>query len=109
MATVLYPREEKLEKMSQDEIVLGTKAVVQGLETLRSEHRSLLTALLETVNRLEQQPETTATVAQEKANVLRKSLEAIELGLGEAQVGPRGRRRDGAGLPLPAFLLVGCA
>ncbi|XP_020653058.3 kinesin light chain 2 [Pogona vitticeps] len=86
MATVLYPREEKLEKMSQDEIVLGTKAVVQGLETLRSEHRSLLAALLETVNRLEQQPETTATVAQEKANVLRKSLEAIELGLGEAQV-----------------------
>uniref|UniRef100_A0A8D0GQC8 Kinesin light chain n=1 Tax=Sphenodon punctatus TaxID=8508 RepID=A0A8D0GQC8_SPHPU len=85
MATVLYPREEKLEKLSQDEIVLGTKAVLQGLETLRTEHHSLLAALLDTVNHLEQQqPESSA--AQEKAGLLRKSLEAIELGLGEAQV-----------------------
>ncbi|XP_061461748.1 kinesin light chain 2 isoform X2 [Rhineura floridana] len=84
MATVLYPREEKLEKLSQDEIVLGTKAVVQGLETLRTEHHSLLAALLDTINRLEHQHETSA--AQEKASLLRKSLEAIELGLGEAQV-----------------------
>ncbi|XP_058015908.1 kinesin light chain 2 isoform X2 [Ahaetulla prasina] len=88
MATMLYPREEKLEKMSQDEIVLGTKAVVQGLETLRSEHHSLLAALLETVSRLEQQPQQQHEncAAQEKALLLRKSLEAIELGLGEAQV-----------------------
>ena len=39
MATMVLPREEKL---SQDEIVLGTKAVIQGLETLRGEHRALL-------------------------------------------------------------------
>uniref|UniRef100_A0A8D2JHX0 Kinesin light chain n=1 Tax=Varanus komodoensis TaxID=61221 RepID=A0A8D2JHX0_VARKO len=84
MATMLYPREEKLEKMSQDEIVLGTKAVVQGLETLRSEHHSLLATLLDTVSCLEQQHE--ASAAQEQASLLRKSLEAIELGLGEAQV-----------------------
>lgn len=37
MATMVLPREEKL---SQDEIVLGTKAVIQGLETLRGEHRA---------------------------------------------------------------------
>lgn len=94
MATMLYPREEKLEKMSQDEIVLGTKAVVQGLETLRSEHHSLLAALLDTVGRLEQpQPQQHEnSAAQEKALLLRKSLEAIELGLGEAQVSPA---RDG--------------
>ncbi|KAL7978120.1 hypothetical protein Chor_005107 [Crotalus horridus] len=86
MATMLYPREEKLEKLSQDEIVLGTKAVVQGLETLRSEHHSLLAALLGTVSRLEPAPPHEASAAQEKALLLRKSLEAIELGLGEAQV-----------------------
>uniref|UniRef100_A0A670YNS9 Kinesin light chain n=1 Tax=Pseudonaja textilis TaxID=8673 RepID=A0A670YNS9_PSETE len=89
MATMLYPREEKLEKMSQDEIVLGTKAVVQGLETLRSEHHSLLAALLDTVSRLEPPPQQLpheSSAAQEKALLLRKSLEAIELGLGEAQV-----------------------
>ncbi|XP_015686718.1 kinesin light chain 1-like, partial [Protobothrops mucrosquamatus] len=83
---MLYPREEKLEKLSQDEIVLGTKAVVQGLETLRSEHHSLLAALLGTVSRLEPPPPHEASAAQEKALLLRKSLEAIELGLGEAQV-----------------------
>ncbi|XP_013909561.1 PREDICTED: kinesin light chain 1-like, partial [Thamnophis sirtalis] len=91
MATMLYPREEKLGKMSQDEIVLGTKAVVQGLETLRSEHHSLLAALLDTIGRLEQPPPQQQQphekgAAQEKALLLRKSLEAIELGLGEAQV-----------------------
>ncbi|CAB1460836.1 unnamed protein product [Pleuronectes platessa] len=32
---MVYPREEALERLSQDEIVLNTKAVMQGLETLR--------------------------------------------------------------------------
>ncbi|CAF96204.1 unnamed protein product, partial [Tetraodon nigroviridis] len=36
MSTMVYPREEALERLSQDEIVLNTKAVMQGLETLRA-------------------------------------------------------------------------
>ncbi|XP_056657282.1 kinesin light chain 2 [Monodelphis domestica] len=79
MATLVMSREEKL---SQDEIVLGTKAVIQGLETLRGEHRALLASLLENVaGREEAEPG-----AQERSGLLRRSLEAIELGLGEAQV-----------------------
>ncbi|KAH1167720.1 hypothetical protein KIL84_003203 [Mauremys mutica] len=81
MATMVYPREEKL---SQDEIVLGTKAVIQGLETLRSEHHSILATLLDPRNCLDKQHE--ASTVQEKSSLLRKSLDAIELGLGEAQV-----------------------
>ncbi|XP_034631031.1 kinesin light chain 2 isoform X3 [Trachemys scripta elegans] len=81
MATMVYPREEKL---SQDEIVLGTKAVIQGLETLRSEHHSILASLLDPRNCLDKQHE--ASAVQEKSSLLRKSLDAIELGLGEAQV-----------------------
>uniref|UniRef100_A0A3Q3JNV7 Kinesin light chain n=1 Tax=Monopterus albus TaxID=43700 RepID=A0A3Q3JNV7_MONAL len=77
MSTMVYPREEALERLSQDEIVLNTKAVMQGLETLRGEHAQLLNSLLDCA-----QP----PVAQEKSGLLRKSLEAIELGLGEAQV-----------------------
>uniref|UniRef100_A0A3Q3M2H4 Kinesin light chain n=1 Tax=Mastacembelus armatus TaxID=205130 RepID=A0A3Q3M2H4_9TELE len=77
MSTMVYPREEALERLSQDEIVLNTKAVMQGLETLRGEHAQLLNSLLD----CSQPP-----VAQEKSGLLRKSLEAIELGLGEAQV-----------------------
>ncbi|KAA0722963.1 Kinesin light chain 2 [Triplophysa tibetana] len=77
MSTMVYPREEALERLSQDEIVLNTKAVMQGLETLRGEHAQLLNSLLDCA-----QPPT----AQEKSSLLRKSLEEIELGLGEAQV-----------------------
>eukprot|EP00064_Thunnus_orientalis_P015015 superscaffoldBa00002707_g15064 len=74
---MVYPREEALERLSQDEIVLNTKAVMQGLETLRGEHAQLLNSLLDC---------TQPPAAQEKSGLLRKSLEAIELGLGEAQV-----------------------
>uniref|UniRef100_A0A3B4WW47 Kinesin light chain n=1 Tax=Seriola lalandi dorsalis TaxID=1841481 RepID=A0A3B4WW47_SERLL len=77
MSTMVYPREEALERLSQDEIVLNTKAVMQGLETLRGEHAQLLNSLLDC---------TQPPIAQEKSGLLRKSLEAIELGLGEAQV-----------------------
>ncbi|XP_045078002.1 kinesin light chain 2 isoform X2 [Coregonus clupeaformis] len=78
MSTMVYPRsEEALERLTQDEIVLNTKAVMQGLETLRGEHAQLLTSLLDC---------TQPPAAQEKSGLLRKSLEAIELGLGEAQV-----------------------
>lgn len=88
MATMVLPREEKL---SQDEIVLGTKAVIQGLETLRGEHRALLAPLV-APEAPEAEPGT-----QERSVLLRRSLEAIELGLGEAQVGLAGRVWDGWG------------
>ncbi|KAM9500533.1 kinesin light chain 2 [Clarias gariepinus] len=77
MSTMVYPREEVMERLSQDEIVMNTKAVMQGLETLRGEHAQLLNSLLDC---------TPPPAAQEKSGLLRKSLEAIELGLGEAQV-----------------------
>ncbi|MED6268667.1 Kinesin light chain 2, partial [Characodon lateralis] len=50
---------------------------MQGLETLRGEHTQLLNSLLDC---------TQASIAQEKSGLLRKNLEDIELGLGEAQV-----------------------
>ncbi|XP_053714585.1 kinesin light chain 2 [Synchiropus splendidus] len=77
MSTMVYPREEALERLSQDEIVLNTKAVIQGLETLRGEHAQILNSLLDCTQPL---------AAQEKSGLLRKSMEAIDLGLGEAQV-----------------------
>ncbi|XP_076971759.1 kinesin light chain 2 isoform X1 [Tamandua tetradactyla] len=77
MATMVLPREEKL---SQDEIVLGTKAVIQGLETLRGEHRALLAPLVA------HEAADAEPGSQERCVLLRRSLEAIELGLGEAQV-----------------------
>lgn len=57
-------------QMTQDEIVANTKTVQQGLEALRSEHVTLL-----------------GEKDADKAEFIQKSIENIELGLAEAQVG----------------------
>uniref|UniRef100_A0A8C7I6R9 Kinesin light chain n=1 Tax=Oncorhynchus kisutch TaxID=8019 RepID=A0A8C7I6R9_ONCKI len=83
MSTMVYPREEKLEKLSQEEIISNTKLVIQGLEALKNEHNSILHSLLETIKCLKKDE---ANLVHEKSSLLRKSVEMIELGLGEAQV-----------------------
>uniref|UniRef100_A0A673ZY17 Kinesin light chain n=1 Tax=Salmo trutta TaxID=8032 RepID=A0A673ZY17_SALTR len=84
MSTMVYPREDRLEKLSQEEIISSTKLVIQGLEALKSEHNSILHSLLETIRCLKKDEE--ANLVHEKSSLLRKSVEMIELGLGEAQV-----------------------
>ncbi|XP_065115536.1 kinesin light chain 4 isoform X1 [Paramisgurnus dabryanus] len=84
MSTMVYPHEERLEKMTQEEIISSTKLVIQGLEALKSEHNSILKSLVETIQCLKKDEE--ASSVHEKSNLLRKSVEMIELGLGEAQV-----------------------
>ncbi|GCC44803.1 hypothetical protein chiPu_0028940, partial [Chiloscyllium punctatum] len=80
---MVCPREEKLETLTQDEIVMNTKVVMQGLESLRNEHSSILTSLLDTMHSLHKEHD--PSVVQEKSSLLQKSLDNIELGLGEAQ------------------------
>lgn len=89
---MVYPREEKLEKLTQEEIISNTKLVIQGLEALKNEHNSILHSLLETIKCLKKDEE--ANLVHEKSNLLRKSVEMIELGLGEAQVRPPCQRYD---------------
>lgn len=84
MSTMVYPQEERLEKLTQEEIISSTKLVIQGLEALKSEHNSILKSLVETIQCLKKDEE--ASSVHEKSNLLRKSVEMIELGLGEAQV-----------------------
>ncbi|XP_043531596.1 kinesin light chain 1-like [Chiloscyllium plagiosum] len=80
MSTMVYPRDEKL---SQEDIISNTKVVMQGLEALKNEHNSILHSLLETISCLKKDEE--ANLVHEKSNLIRKSVEMIELGLGEAQ------------------------
>nr|XP_046187374.1 kinesin light chain 1-like isoform X1 [Oncorhynchus gorbuscha] len=84
MSIMVYPREDCLEKLSQEEIISSTKLVIQGLEALKSEHNSILHSLLETIRCLKKDEE--ANLVHEKSSLLRKSVDMIELGLGEAQV-----------------------
>jgi len=85
--------------MTQEEIMANTKIVVQGLETLKNEHNSLLNGLnaggLElTVNAVDRAQlavqtaahNTEASVLHERQSLVKNSLDMIELGLGEAQV-----------------------
>ena len=64
-------------KLSQDEIISNTKNVVRGLETLKNEHSGILKNLGAAITHDE---------ANVKTDILKASLEKIELGIGEAQV-----------------------
>lgn len=67
------------ERLSPEELVRQTRQVVQGLEALRAEHHGLAGHLAGAL--------LGAELLEEKQQALSHSLEAIELGLGEAQVG----------------------
>lgn len=76
--------------MTQEEIMGNTKIVVQGLEALKNEHNSLLSAEL-TVSAVERAQAAMTAAAEssvERQSLIQKSLDMIELGLGEAQVIP---------------------
>ncbi|XP_052618148.1 kinesin light chain 3 isoform X2 [Peromyscus californicus insignis] len=72
------------ERLNPEELVRQTRQVVQGLEALRAEHYSLAGHLAEAL--AGPGPVAGAELLEEKQQVVSHSLEAIELGLGEAQV-----------------------
>lgn len=63
----------------------NTKTVIQGLDTLKNEHHQILNGLLTTMKTIKKESGDT-NLMEEKTNILKKSLETIELGLSEAQV-----------------------
>ena len=68
--------------ISQEEIVHNAQTVTKGLEALRLEHQSLLGGLQ--VDNIED--ESLMLAQREKCSLLERSLESIDLGLGEAHV-----------------------
>ncbi|XP_047660418.1 kinesin light chain 4 isoform X2 [Tachysurus fulvidraco] len=84
MSTMVFCCEEKLERLTQEQIISKTKMVVQGLEALKSDHSLMLHSLIETIRYLNMDEE--AGLVHEKSSLLHKSVEMIELGLEEAQV-----------------------
>lgn len=71
--------------ISQEEIVINAQTVTKGLEALRAEHQSLLSSLKAVATPSEERANNEAN-RNEKASLLEKSLEMIDLGLGEAHV-----------------------
>ncbi|XP_054721166.1 kinesin light chain-like isoform X2 [Uloborus diversus] len=73
-------------QMTQEEIITNTKTVIQGLEALKNEHNSILNGLLTSLKAVQQEKPNDSNVVEEKTSIIKKTLESIELGLGEAQV-----------------------
>ncbi|KAK6295344.1 hypothetical protein J4Q44_G00345700 [Coregonus suidteri] len=76
-------------RTTQEEMLGQTRQVIQGMEALRLEHHSLLEGLLGSLHCLEvegSQNHEEPSPAQEKARAIHRSLDNLELGLGEAQV-----------------------
>ena len=69
--------------MSQDDILQSTKSVIQGLDALKNEHGKMLESIVNSTPKLS--PSETNKL-EEKVGLLRKSMDMIELGIGEAQV-----------------------
>lgn len=71
--------------LSQEEILQNTRSVMQGLEALKSEHSSIQSTLNVSLGALKEKKEE-ATLIEEKASIVDKSLDMIQLGIEEAQV-----------------------
>ncbi|CAF3854894.1 unnamed protein product [Rotaria magnacalcarata] len=69
--------------MSQDDILQSTKSVIQGLDALKNEHAKMLESVVDSMNSSLQ---IDTNKLEEKAGLLRKSMDMIELGIGEAHV-----------------------
>lgn len=74
----------KMSLMSQEEIMTNTKTIVQGLEALKNEHNALILGIVSNLDHQSSPGET--VVLQEKKSLVERSVDTIELGLGEAQV-----------------------
>uniref|UniRef100_A0A8C3S3Z9 Kinesin light chain n=1 Tax=Chelydra serpentina TaxID=8475 RepID=A0A8C3S3Z9_CHESE len=90
MALMVEVGESQPGRMTADDIIAGTRQVVKGLEALRSENRDISQRLQEALLRGHGQEEPPGSQAlqllEEKYDLVRKSLEGIELGLGEAKM-----------------------
>ena len=64
--------------MSQDDILQSAKSVIQGLDALKNEHGKMLESLVDSMNNTSTQTDTNKL--EEKAGLLRKSMDMIELG-----------------------------
>lgn len=64
--------------MSQDDILQSAKSVIQGLDALKNEHGKMLDSLVDSINHTSTQTDTNKL--EEKAGLLRKSMDMIELG-----------------------------
>lgn len=75
--------------MTQEDIISNTRTVKQSLETLKTENFSILNGLLSSLQAVKEnskENDPNLKLMEEKVNIMQKSIESIDLGLGEAEV-----------------------
>lgn len=72
----------KIDTQNQEEIIKNARSVAQRLDGLKTEHLQILNVLQSNRAPLESEGNSIA----ERTNAINKSLELLELGLGEAHV-----------------------
>ncbi|XP_071963504.1 kinesin light chain-like isoform X9 [Antedon mediterranea] len=86
MSSPSTPDQQSSKKLSQDDIISDTKEVIQGLDQLKNEHNSILNGLYQSLRAVKKDNGETHLMMEEKTSIIEKSLEQLELGLGEAKV-----------------------
>ena len=71
--------------MNQDEILQGTRTVVQSLETLKNEHTNMIKTFVEKLDSFKNDS-STSTIIAEEISILKNSDEMVHLGISEASV-----------------------
>ncbi|XP_054759787.1 kinesin light chain-like [Lytechinus pictus] len=74
------------QNLSQEQIITGTREVIKGLEQLKNEHNDILNSLYQSLKMLKKDQPGDSNLVEEKTDIIEKSLESLELGLGEAKV-----------------------
>lgn len=75
--------------MTQEDIISNTRTIKQSLETLKTENFSILNGLLSSLQAVKEgskENDPNLKLMEEKVNIMKKSIESIDLGLGEAEV-----------------------
>ena len=73
--------ERSIATMSQEDLLQSTKTVIQGLDALKSEHGKMLDSIVQSMRTAGGTPSSTdMNKLEEKAGLLRKSMDMIELG-----------------------------
>lgn len=71
--------------VTQEEILSQTSTVAQGLESLRVEHQQILNSLTDSLTAISKEDGTVTRVIEEKLHIIGKTIEKLELGIGEAE------------------------
>lgn len=67
--------------MSQEDLLQSTKTVIQGLDALKTEHGKMLDSIVQSIQTTSSSSSSTdLNKLEEKASLLRKSMDMIELG-----------------------------